>query len=184
MITEQLQVSILAAPLAAIDRRALSQAWYAALRHAPRQRTTAPAERAPVPATVLCRARGCVTTAAFGKRASWRTHSAAEKAPRRTLADGGGAHVRCGFRSQLAQRIVRTFSDARGELQRATFSLGRGKVRVHVILQSKDGKTALLALCPPEVRAIVARALTEARSALAARGIGVEVQAREVRRCS
>ena len=31
MMTQQLEVSILAAPLAAIDRRALSQAWYSAL---------------------------------------------------------------------------------------------------------------------------------------------------------
>ncbi len=30
-MTQQLEVSILAAPLAAIDRRVLSQAWYAAL---------------------------------------------------------------------------------------------------------------------------------------------------------
>ncbi len=32
MMTQQLHVSILAAPLAAIDPRALSQAWYSALR--------------------------------------------------------------------------------------------------------------------------------------------------------
>ena len=42
MMTQQLEVSILAAPLAAIDRRALSQAWYSALHLARSDRSLVP----------------------------------------------------------------------------------------------------------------------------------------------
>ncbi|MGA7355751.1 MAG: hypothetical protein WA431_10490 [Candidatus Cybelea sp.] len=185
MMTEQLEVSILAAPLAAIDRRALSQAWYTALQHAPRSRTTPATVRAPVGAPALLRARDGVAVTSGGRAPSRLVRLLNGKSARGTFGgDGIGTHVRCRLRSQLAQRIERAFSDSRGGLRRATFSLGRGNVRVHVILQTKGEKTVLLALCPPEVRTIVARALTEVRFALAARGIGLEVQAREVRRCS
>jgi hypothetical protein len=184
MMTEQLEVSILAAPLAAIDRRALSQAWYTALQRAPRSRTTPATVRAPV-APALLRARDCVATASGGKTPPRLVGLVNGKPARRAFGgDGIGTHVRCRLRSQLGQRIERAFSDSRGGLRRATFSLGRGNVRVHVILQTKGEKTVLLALCPPEVRTMVARALTEVRFALAARGIGLEVQAREVLRCS
>jgi hypothetical protein len=184
MMTEQLEVSILATPLAAIDRRALSQAWYTALQRAPRSRTTPATVRAPVPAPALLHPRDHAAAASRGKTPPHLVRLVNGKPARRAGSDGVGTHVRCRPRSQLAQRIERAFSDSRGGLRRATFSLGRGNVRVHVILQSKGEKTVLLALCPPEVRTVVARALTEVRFALAARGIGLEVQAREVRRCS
>ena len=45
MMTQQLEVSILAAPLAAIDRRALSQAWYSALHLARPDRRLVPVTR-------------------------------------------------------------------------------------------------------------------------------------------
>jgi hypothetical protein len=185
MMTEQLQVSILAAPLAAIDRRALSQAWYTALQHAPRSRTTAATLRGPVAAPALLRTREYMAAASGGKTQPCVARLVNDRPARGTFTgDGIGSHVRCRLRSQLAQRIGRTFSDSRGGLRRATFSLGRGNVRVHVVLQTKGEQTVLLALCPPEVRTFVARALTEVRFALAARGIGLEVQAKEVRRCS
>jgi hypothetical protein len=185
MMTEQLQVSILAAPLAAIDRRALSQAWYSALQRAPHRRTAAATARATMHAPALLRARAFRATPCGGTTRMRLVHPFNGKPERGALAgEGIGTQVRCRFRSPLAQRIERAFSDSHGALRRATFSLGRGNVRVHVILQSRGGKTVLLALCPREVRTIVARALTEVRFALAARGIGLEVQAREVRRCS
>src|SRR6202034_3463065 len=50
MMTQQLEVSILAAPLAAIDRRALSQAWYSALHLATPDRRAVPLrESSPCP---------------------------------------------------------------------------------------------------------------------------------------
>lgn len=185
MMTEQLQVSILAAPLAAIDRRALSQAWYTALQNAPRSRTAPAMVRAAAPALVPLRTGEYLAPASGGRTPPCFACVVNDKPVRGTLTgDGIGSHVRCRLRSRLAQRIEQVFSDSRGGLRRATFSLGRGNVRVHVILQSRGGKTVLLALCPPEVRAMVARALTEVRFALAARGIGLAVQAREIGRCS
>ena len=50
MMTQQLEVSILAAPLAAIDRRVLSQAWYSALRLARDDAEAARRTRAPAAA--------------------------------------------------------------------------------------------------------------------------------------
>lgn len=185
MMTEQLQVSIIAAPLAAIDRRALSQAWYTALQGAPRSRTTPATLRAAVPALAPIRTREYVASALGSGTTRCFTRPSNDKPARGTVtSDGIGAHIRCRLRSELAQRIERVFSDSRGELRRATFSLGRGNVRVHVILQTTGGRTVLLALCPPEVRAIVARALSDVRLALAARGIGLAVRAREIRQCS
>jgi hypothetical protein len=178
-------VSIIAAPLAAIDRRALSQAWYAALQRAPRSRTTPATLRAAVPALAPVRTREDVASALGSRTPQCFARLGNDKPARGTVTgDGIGPHVRCRLRSQLAQRIERVFSDSRAELRRATFSLGRGNVRVHVILQTRGGRTILLALCPPEVRAIVARALSDVRFALAARGIGLAVRAREIRRCS
>jgi hypothetical protein len=55
---------------------------------------------------------------------------------------------------------------------------------VHVILQTGGDRSALVALCRPELEAIVSRALAQAGQALAARGIAVEIRARGVARCS
>jgi hypothetical protein len=87
-------------------------------------------------------------------------------------------------RSPLAERIERAFSDPRGYPKRVTFSLGRGGARFHIILQIKNEQTTLLALCRPELRAVVGPALERARVALAARGIGVEMLGAGDRRCS
>jgi hypothetical protein len=187
MMTQQLNVSILAAPLEAIDRRALSQAWYSALRFAAHHPAAALAvpSRSPgrtAPPSIQSRAtappRGSHTQA-FSVRAL----------PRKSEANGGGDGRRYlprrrTDREPLAARIERAFSSYGSPARRATFSLGRGSVRVHVILQTRGGHTALLAICPPQARAVVSRALTQARSALAARGVGIELREVEERRCS
>jgi hypothetical protein len=70
----------------------------------------------------------------------------------------------------LSRRIERTFFRPNAPVRRATFSLGRGGARVHIILQSRAGTVTLVALCRPEMRQLVARALAQARLTLAARG--------------
>jgi hypothetical protein len=187
MMTQQLEVSILAAPLAAIDRRALSQAWCTALRFAPPDRRAAPAPMRDCPGpTVPASARLCEVAPATPRvTCPLSPHVAASK--RRA---GGGDEAwqdalrRPRARAPLAQRIERAFSDPRSRPRRATFALGRGRTRVHVILQSTSERVVLLAICPPEVCGVVSRALSQARSALAARGIGLEPSARESRPCS
>jgi len=183
MMTQQLHVSILAAPLAAIDPSALSQAWYSALRFAHG-------------ASAIQQTAGrCVTAAR--PRASVSTDALRESGRQpATVALRGARSMRCEVRAAeadhekrrlarapLARRIERTFA-ASTPPQRATFSLEHGTARVHVILQTSGERCALVALCRPELEAIVSRALAQAGQALATRGIAIEMRARGVARCS
>jgi hypothetical protein len=186
MMTQQLEVSILAAPLAAIDRRALSQAWYSAL-HLARP------DRSPVPP----RECGPCTLAAPVKAAPKR--DAQSPAPR-----GAGTSVARSVQTKaskitaqpsppkipadrdavpLSLRIERRFAYSASQIKRATFSMGRGEARVHVILQTNGNVATLVALCRPQMRTVVARALAHARFALAARGFILDLEMRG-ERCS
>jgi hypothetical protein len=171
MMTQQLEISILAAPIAAIDRRALSEAWYSALRlergDAERaggghRRPTGVAYELPVVR------RQC--HASFERSIEhYRAQSTQSASAPEPQAGSAIAPNRTVF--PLSGRIERTFFRQSAPLRRATFSLGRGRSRVHVILQSTAGTVTLIALCRPEMRHVVARALAQARWALAARGI-------------
>lgn len=174
-MTNRLEVSILAAPLAAIDRRALSEAWYCALRLAPQ---AAPAFTIParpqhngaLPAST--RSGALARTRSVPKR-----FSAPSPTPRKNAAlrrREAAATTRPARGTRLAESIERAFAGPNGSPKRATFAIGRGDARVHVVLQTSGGRTTLLALCRPEIRGVVARALHQARIALAARGIGIE----------
>jgi hypothetical protein len=182
-MTRQLEVSILAAPLAAIDRRALSQAWYSAL-HVAQAAPQQPQGAAKPPRCAVVQPRmtrsldrharldGCAAGNAPVTR-----QCGAHTTRDATLAESSVARR---ARSQLGRRIELRFASATQPVARATFSLGRGAARVHIIMQS-DGATArLVAICRPQLREIVARALAEARLALRFRGIAV---APEVRGC-
>jgi hypothetical protein len=185
MMTHPLEVSILAAPLGAIDRRTLSQAWYSALRLAPHERPASGVRspsRAPDPRRLQ---RWC-------RIESFAHHSDAPNMPLRPrhLAkrnvggdDAGEAIRRRPIASPLAKRIQRAFADPSAQVRRATFSMGRGSVRVVVMLQTKGERAALVAICAPEVSATVSRALDEVRATLAARGMAVELKAKGAR-CS
>ncbi|MBV9719601.1 MAG: hypothetical protein JOZ77_09785 [Candidatus Eremiobacteraeota bacterium] len=188
MMTHQLEVSILAAPLASIDRRVLSQAWYSALGFVP---NALPARG--------CRNNACgVSGRSFPHRDTvepakrlatqlFRTSIVPAKQPPRRGKDEHDVRrvrTRCAKGAALEQRIERVFSNASFSPRRATFSLGRGSARIHVILQTQGSRTTLLALCRPEMRALVAEALSHARIALAARNIGVEMRPVGGRECS
>ena len=84
-----------------------------------------------------------------------------------------GPLERRNVRSALARKIERTFLDPRTQAQRATFAVGNGAERVHVSLQTTGDRVRLVAVCAPSARPAVARALAQARFALAARGIEV-----------
>jgi hypothetical protein len=188
MMTQQLEVSILAAPLAAIDRRVLPQAWYSALgfaREVPKL-STVPLRRfgvSPNPASppfekpmaVVDSERVPVRASRVAGVTSMRVCAGADCAPR---LDG-----RVG-RSPLARAIENAFSHPRANVKRATFSMGRGSARIHVVLQTRGRRAALVALCRPELTGVVARALMQARLALASRGVNVELRAKGVQTCS
>ncbi|HZY95871.1 MAG TPA: hypothetical protein VFE35_02090 [Candidatus Cybelea sp.] len=188
MMTQQLQVSILAAPLAAIDPRALSQAWYAALRLGPEHPTTStisPRRMENVAASPSRIDRSGLQTLPI-PATSARATCAVGRAGRGICRDVEPQIARRNrkVRSPLARAIEAALFNPRENSARATVSMGRGSARIVVMLQTKGNRTTLIALCRPELRDAVARALTQARLTLAARGIGVELAAKGVRRCS
>jgi hypothetical protein len=184
MTTHELQVSILAAPVAAMDRRAVSQAWYSALGLAPHANQVAGFPRHSAAATAV-RAQARSTPSAAATRID-------ERSTRPTVRNK--LELRAGIpavkyrallqRRALAKQIERAFADPAAPPKRATISMGRGNARVRVILQTNRTGTTLLALCRPEIRAVVGRALAQARCALAARGIGIEIRVPETFACS
>ena len=181
MMTQQLEVSILAAPLAAIDRRALSQAWYSALRLARPDRAVFPsregrpcavegdAEAAPRRETRSLSAPPGGTRMAPSMQTK-PSKIAAQPSPPRIPADQDAV--------PLSLRIERRFAYSATQIKRATFSMGRGEARVHVILQTNGNVATLVALCRPQMRTVVARALAHARFALAARGFAFDLEMR------
>jgi hypothetical protein len=187
MTTERLEVSILAAPLAAIDRRALSQAWYSALHLDRKQARPAvqTAHRSGAAATIACRPQQRAEHRLLGHCAEYRQTKSSAARPTQTLL-APNALRSATFRAifPLSRRIERAFFRPNAAVRRATFSLGRGGARVHVILQSNAGTVTLVALCRPEMRQLVARALAQARLALAARGFETTTLTNGGSRCS
>ncbi len=170
-MTQQLGFNILTAPLAAIDRRALSQAWYSALHLA----RAGQASQTQVPA------RGDASPCVRGIHASEsRERSRLEKPDARTIVRQAvskpraiAAPERRAERSALARRIERTFLNPLVRAARATFTVDGTRARVHVALQTTPAGVRIIAVCPASIQTRVLRALDEARYALAARGISL-----------
>lgn len=171
MMTQQLGFNILTAPLAAIDRRVLSQAWYSALRLARAGQTS----HAQVPA------RNDAWPCAHATRAG-HSHERPplEKADTHTIVRQATSKLRAvaaperrAERSALARRIERTFLNPLVRTQRATFTVDGTRARVHVALQTTPAGVRIIAVCPASIQTRVLRALDEVRYALAARGISL-----------
>ena len=173
MMTQQLGFSILTAPLAALDRRALSQAWYSAL-HLARESThrDAPAA-AGKPMSRRTGAPALNVIASAGAKPY-----ALPATPRRMASRVltlSGERERRAPRSGLARKIARCFLDPARRVQRATFTIDGSNARVHIALQSRGAAMRLVAVCPPALRDRVQCALEEARYALCARGIALDL---------
>jgi hypothetical protein len=171
MMTHQLQVSILSAPLAAIDRRVLSQAWYSAL-HLARDRSRAAGEKSRVAAP---KPASCERLPdALARPETQRSEAAAVRTRKPDELRFAAFAERRSARCDLARRIEHAFLRRAGAVARATFTLGTGSGRIVVLLQRANGTGRLLAICSPRLRETVARALAQARFALASRGIALE----------
>jgi hypothetical protein len=172
MMTQQLGFSILTAPLAAIDRRSLSQAWYSAL-HLARNDSNAP-HVAPKHLSGVVQPKGVASVPMQDPGRKEVATLRATRAPNESDRRLRGCDVsveRRATRSPLARKIERTFLDPRLHVRRATFSIDGTRSRIHVALQSAGGRVRLIALCAPSERNVVRDALAQARYALAARGI-------------
>lgn len=178
MMTQQLGFSVLTAPVAAIDRRALSQAWYSALHLAHEAKAQLPAAH---PALQLPAA--VAETAVPPRNAAKRTNveGATARSLREHRPDGRASEAadRRTSRSPLARKIEHCFLRPGTRAQRATFSIEGASMRVHVSMQRTNRGLRLVAVCPPRVRAAVSRALEEARFALAPRGVSLDARVAE-----
>lgn len=181
-MSQQIGFSILTAPLAAIDRRTLSQAWYSALHLAadhpseatPPRRKSASLNESARSASLPAR------TAAPIARPKTAIRATSAKGTKR---EATAAPERRGVRSPLARKIERTLLTPSAPSTRATFSIGAARERVHIALHVRGARVRLVAICAPRVRERVARALAQARYALAQRGVALEPQG-DALRCS
>ncbi|MHB8141017.1 MAG: hypothetical protein ACYDHD_07190 [Vulcanimicrobiaceae bacterium] len=166
---------VLTAPLAATDRRTLSQAWYSAL-HV--QRGAMPVEAA------TSREQGPASPSRrLPQRVPLRcaqTHVAspvgAVALTRDADVHGEGIVDRRAARLRLAQAIERTFGGRQRRVRRATLKLDGSLGRIHVVLDVRGPCARLVALCAPNARREVASALEQARYALAGRGMTLDVR--------
>jgi hypothetical protein len=80
------------------------------------------------------------------------------------------------IQNALARRAERTAC--------AAFVVSDGCKRVLMLVQTRGGRTHLLAMCAPEHRDAVARSLAQVRASLLARGIAFESRIEAGARCS
>jgi hypothetical protein len=177
-ITEHLQFSVLSAPIASLDRRALSEAWYSALYKQQRPQLT--------DVHVPHRLPGNMAVAKAVERSAPVTHcSQARHDARVALRDVQLGAVnqneieRRSPRLPLARNIERAFASPRKQVRAAAFVIEGTRGRVKVLLQSRGARLNLVAICSSTARAHVARALEQARYSLAVRGIELQTETRE-----
>jgi hypothetical protein len=77
-------------------------------------------------------------------------------------------------RTPVARRIERAVLERRGPSAPSSWAIGSGAGRAIVVVQNAGGRVRLIALCAPPAREAVARALEQARYALAGRGIALD----------
>lgn len=175
-ISEKLQFSVLGAPVAALDRRTLSQAWYSAL-YGSAQVLPAPCNKVRRGRVPMPSAKQHDLCAQPAVRRPGQESKAAATSP--AVRQTGTAPERRAARSPLARKIERTFLRPGKPVRHATFSVDGTNARVHVIVKRSGASTQLVALCPPRIYSRVANALLQARFALAARGIALETKLHE-----
>ncbi len=173
-------MSVLTAPLAQIDRRTLSQAWYSALQlsNPHRQASPRPAGNArhvggrPVPMRGTQSSAGLSRLPALPPHPMVRSENVATESP--------GSDRRAA-RSSLARRIERQFLHPMKRPTSATLRLSDGS-RCRVSLLQRDGIVHLIVVIPARHARDVRAALDQARFALARSGVSIrcELHASEV----
>lgn len=172
--TQRIGFDVLTAPLAEVDRRGLSQAWYSALHLAhdvPQTQTQARGRRSASAPRAAIQARAASSAEAKTRAANARGVSAQSARPY-------AAAERRLQPTSLARRIERAIAGRKRYERLSAFVLD-GKRRVHVAVRASGTKVHVVAVCAPESRARVARALEEARYALARRGVALDARLRE-----
>ena len=173
MTTATRSVAVVATRLPDIDRRALSQAWFSALHLA--QPPAAKPIANPLPAA---------SHNAAGRAKQAAPDAAAPAAAPTVRVHAGAAAT--GFGSppverrkpggELACRIERAIvrHAARAPHRTAAVAIDAGYGRVHLLVRTDHTTTRIVALCSPQMRERVDRALAHARFTLAACGLQLE----------
>src|SRR5581483_12271142 len=181
-------VEVLTTQLAWTDRRALSQARYSALHLAEREPPRPRARTARVEpmrsSAIAAHARtGGAAERPAPQAAQLPAHARASVAQRGESGDPREVNpVReRGLRSSEERRWAaaafprRIERELRGRAGRdASFTVRCGDRRVHLVVRANEGRTRVVAVCAPDVRPRVERALAHARFALAGRGFRAE----------
>jgi hypothetical protein len=175
MTTATRSVAVVATRLPDIDRRALSQAWFSALhlaeppagRGAPPPHTATGAPRIAGPKRTNTSAAPSPAGAPVRAQAG-SSRSASTPQPQTERRRSGG---------ELARRIERAIVKhvARGPQRGAAIAIDAGDGRVHLLVRTDRATTRIVALCSPQLRERVDRALAHARFVLAASGTRLEV---------
>lgn len=164
---------IVARGLPYIDRRALSEAWYASLHMAEHERGAPPAISAAHAGSMASASGHCVLAAPSATHEVGAATACASQARLSRDRVLGVSLERCERRRpslMLAARIAKAFTPAAARAG-ATFDIEYGGARVRVLMRCDSGNMRLFALCKPALRETVTRALDEARFLLASRGV-------------
>ncbi|HXM06288.1 MAG TPA: hypothetical protein VN936_02430 [Candidatus Acidoferrum sp.] len=182
MMTDPLRVSVLAAPLAAIDPRALSQAWYSALHLARERPTQTPQSRATSGEPQRLGAAPAKTEVASREphRAMQPCRARAGSAARGVTGEPLAHRARATF----TRRIELAPARRSGPSGRAAFVVVDGSKRALIVLQTRGATTHVVAICAPAHRQAVAFALSQVRAALAARGLAFRSRIEATPACS
>lgn len=171
-LTQPLEISVLSAPIAAIDRRELSQAWYSALGFTRRFDSKSMAALG----SGGLRTRGFVlerptTVVRSPSRAGCAISKLAPRATNRAKRAMDGERSVSERRSKMkpfvqmkpsVQRAVRPQNGA----ARTTVTIDGERGRVYLMVQWHGERLRIVAVCPKRLAGSVARALEEARFGL------------------
>jgi hypothetical protein len=166
-------VAVVATRLPLIDRRALSQAWFSALHVAAGAPSTRPKPRSVAPPT-RASAAGPARAAHAPRPAHAPPSSSGPHAARSLPVAFAGSDRRRPV-DPAAHKIGRALArHAVPTPTPTTLAIDLGGGRVQLLVRTVGGTTRIVALCAPQVRERVDRALAAARFMLAAHGTRVE----------
>jgi len=178
-ISEQLRFSILSAPVAAADRRALSQAWYSAL-----YRTDAKASAAPrAPQSNVSRLEPPQSPSSKPRVAAREFPGGVRTAAAKETARPAIACERRSPRTLLARKIAHLVRHRQAKRVAATFVLDGTRARVRVLVSAGGGRVRVIAICSKQIEPGVAAALAQARYAAASHRTSLRAMARSEVRC-
>ncbi len=164
-------LAVVCTPLAKVDRRALSQAWYSALHLQTKDEARSrQALQAANPSELRPYSRAHADRAAEGlaRMTATSRKSTTRSQPRQTP-----AFERRKPPSEVARKIERLLRSSHDGSRSGTLALEGDHGRVHIVIRLQGSHVRIIAVCAPQARELVRAALAEARYALAGTGVSL-----------